>query len=194
MIERDGEMSVADRSDAEVFQLLQQGDSAALGVLYDRYGSSVYRLALKILGKVGDAEDLTHEVFLILWQKGGYNPQRGSLLTFLLLLTRSRSINRLQRSQIQRRAVDRLERSLAYRSETPGLEAISLAETTDRVQDALQQLPSAQREILELSYYRGLSQSEIAEQIEIPLGTVKSRARQGLLKLRQLLSDLVDER
>jgi RNA polymerase sigma-70 factor, ECF subfamily len=187
-----GEMKLTEQPDAEVFEHLRQGDSTALGVLYDRYHTPVYRLALRMLGKPSDAEDLTHEVFLLLWQKAAYDPCRGTLLGFLLLLTRSRSINRLRRTQMQNRVTQHLGQGLPAAIETPLLEEISLEETSTLVREALQLIPETQQKILEMTYYDGLSQREIADQLNLPLGTVKSRARQGLLKLKKLLSEWVN--
>jgi RNA polymerase sigma-70 factor (ECF subfamily) len=185
-------MKLTEQSDAEVFEHLRRGNSSALGVLYDRYRTPVYRLALRILGKASDAEDLTHEVFLVLWQKAAYDPERGSLLGFLLMMTRSRSINRLRRTQLHQRVTQQLGQGLPATIETPLLEEISLEETSILVREALQSIPETQQQILEMTYYDGLTQSEIADQLNLPLGTVKSRARQGLLKLKKLLSEWVN--
>lgn len=182
----------ANQTDTKVFQALKSGDLSALGVIYDRYGEAVYRLALRILNNVAEAEDLTQEVFLTFWHSSTYDPNRGSMLVFLMTLTRSRAINRLHQSQSQQQLLQRFYRSLPPNSSNPLMDKASLAEISGHVYQALQRLPENQRQVLEMAYYDGMSQSEITQQLNIPLGTVKTRARQGLLKLRRLLKDLVE--
>ncbi|MEB3295045.1 MAG: sigma-70 family RNA polymerase sigma factor [Synechococcales bacterium] len=140
------------------------------------------------------AADLTQEVFLAMWQKPErYNPDRGTMTVFLSVMTRSRALNRIRSAKSQQSMVERLSRMAMPESvESPGLAQASLEELSDRVRQALQALPEAQRVVLEMAYYEGLSQSDITAQTGIPLGTVKSRSRQGLLKLRELLQDLAE--
>lgn len=181
------------QTDAEVLQSLKAGDLSALTLLYERYGEPVYRLALRILGNVTEAEDLTQEVFLAFWRDLTYDPNRGSLLVFLLTLTRSRAINRLRQARSRQQLYQRWGCNLAPdHSSNSLMDNVSLTELSERVCAALQQLPESQRQVLEMAYYDGLSQSEITQQLKLPLGTVKTRSRQGLLKLRKLLNDLVE--
>lgn len=182
----------ANQTDTKVFQALKSGDLSALGAIYDRYGTAVYRLALRILGNVAEAEDLTQEVFLTFWRSSTYDPNRGSMLVFLMTLTRSRAINRLHQSRSQQQLLQRWGRSLPPESFNPLMDKASLSEISQLIFKALQQLPENQRQVLEMAYYDGMSQSEITQQLNVPLGTVKTRARQGLLKLRRLLKDLVE--
>lgn len=182
----------ANQTDTKVFQALKSGDLSALGAIYDRYGEAVYRLALRIVGNVTEAEDLTQEVFLTFWHSSTYDPNRGSMLVFLMTLTRSRAINRLHQSRSQQQLLQRFGRNLPSDSSNPLMDKASLSEISLRVSEALQRLPENQRQVLEMAYYDGMSQSEITRQLNIPLGTVKTRARQGLLKLRRLLKDLVE--
>lgn len=175
-------------SDRYLVTRLQSGHTEALGSLYDRYSSLVYTLALRLLGTPEEAEDLTQEIFLSLWQRQQYDPNRGRLSSFLVTLTRSRSLDRLRRRGTGHRALQRLqglERS-SSRGETP-LEQVSFQERSQRIRDALTYLSEAERQVLEIAYFEGLSQSQIATRLGIPLGTVKTRSRQGLLKLRQFL-------
>lgn len=181
-----------EQDDSEIMAAVQKGDQVALGILYDRYGAVVYRLALRIIGRSPDAEDLTQEIFLCLSKTTPYDPSRGSLITFLLTLTRSRSLNRLRQNQSQDQRWQRLTQQHPIKTPNLPMETARLAELSQRVSDALQTLPAQQRQVLELAYYDGLSQSEITQQLDIPLGTVKTRSRQGLLKLRNLLKDLVE--
>jgi len=180
-------------SDTELYAQLKKGKQAALGILYDRHSRVVYRLARRILDNEQEAQDLTQEVFLTLWQKQTYDPARGSLSNFLLTLTRSRSLDRLRSRGSNLRFLSRWTREVGEGttvSPTP-LETASFEERSTRVRAALEALPEAQRRALELAYYEGLSQSEIAEHLSTPLGTIKTRSRQGLLRLRTLLKDLV---
>ncbi|WP_310415267.1 sigma-70 family RNA polymerase sigma factor [Chamaesiphon sp. OTE_8_metabat_110] len=183
----------ADKSDLQVLAALRRGDPAALGIVYDRYGKVVYRLALRMLTNPPEAEDLTQEVFLALW-KGvdKYDPDRGTLLVFLLVMTRSRALNRLKQQGSQQNLTHRVGTYLAPTSNNPGMESVTLTELRERMSSALAELPTTQKQVLEMGYYQGKSQSEIARELDLPLGTVKTRSRQALLKLRQSLQDLVD--
>jgi RNA polymerase sigma-70 factor, ECF subfamily len=186
-------MTLTEQPDPVLFAALCDGNLQALDAIYNRYSTPVYRLALRILKSEDEAADLTHEVFLRLWRKLSYDPARGSLLVYLMTMTRSQALNRIRSSKNQRKLAERWGRGTQPLAEgTSMLESMALKETSGQVRSALGQLPSNQRQVLEMAYYDGLSQSEITKQLDIPLGTVKSRSRQGLLKLRKLLKDLVD--
>lgn len=185
-------MSLSNQSEAELLQAMQSGDLSALGVLYDRYGEAVYRLALRILGNVTEAEDLTQEIFLAFMRSDKYDSTRGSIIVFLLTMTRSRAINRLHQKRSQEQLLQRCQRSTPAQTQNNLMDKVSLGEIAETVREALQELPENQQEVLKMAYYDGLSQSEITKKLNIPLGTVKTRSRQGLLKLRKLLKDLVD--
>jgi len=188
------ESKLAGLSDAELWNTLQQGNRDALGALYDRYAGLVYGIALKALSHSEDAEDLTQDIFLKL-SKSSYDPERGSLQTFLAILTRSRSIDRLRSRQRQQSSLQRIKpelQELAQSSSATASETDSLA-YNPHLQQAFSQLSKNQRQVLNLAYREGLSQSEIAQQLDKPLGTVKAWARRGLIKLRKRLqSDLED--
>jgi RNA polymerase sigma-70 factor (ECF subfamily) len=180
----------SDTSDADLFDALRAGHVDALGILYDRYAGLVYALAIKILGNQQEAEDITQEIFLTLSRRGLYDANRGSLSSFLMTMTRSRAIDKLRSRGTQLRALQRLQQGVKG---DPGLaspvEQVSMQERAQRVREALALLPETERQVLEISYYQGLSQSEVAQRLNIPLGTVKTRCRQGLLKLRRFLQD-----
>jgi RNA polymerase sigma-70 factor, ECF subfamily len=178
--------------DIDLYLDIQAGRTKALAVLYDRYGKLVYGLAYRILNNLQEAEDLTQEIFLNFWRKGGYNPDRGSLSSYLIMMTRSRSIDKIRARGSFRKFLDRWRKVMP--TEIPNnnpFEAASQNERSERVQTALGELSDNQRQILELLYYQGLSQREIAERLDLPLGTVKTRSRLGLLKLRQTLEHLI---
>jgi RNA polymerase sigma-70 factor, ECF subfamily len=186
-------MTLTEQPDPVLFAALCDGNLKALDAIYNRYSTPVYRLALRILKSEDEAADLTHEVFLRLWRKLSYDPERGPLLVYLMTMTRSQALNRIRSSKNQRKLAERWGRGTQPLSEGSSmLESMALKETSGQVRSALGQLPSNQRQVLEMAYYDGLSQSEITKRLDIPLGTVKSRSRQGLLKLRKLLKDLVD--
>ncbi|HEY9653542.1 MAG TPA: sigma-70 family RNA polymerase sigma factor [Coleofasciculaceae cyanobacterium] len=181
------------QSDAELFGLLRAGDTTALGILYDRYSSLVYSLALRVLANPQEAEDLTQEVFLTFWRNSNYNPARGSLSSFLTTLTRSRAIDRLRSRGTVLKFLQRWSETMTTETSSPTpFEVASLNQRSHYVRNALAQLPDNQRQVLEMAYYEGLSQSEIARTLNIPLGTVKTWARQGLLTLRRNLKDFIE--
>ncbi len=180
-------------TDAELLQSLRAGEQMPLRLLYDRYSGLVYTIALRILERSEEAEDLTQEVFLTFWKDGKFDPDRASLSTYLGLLTRSRALHRLEQRASRRRSLNHLQQIEWKESKTPTpLELASLAEQHKQVRKALIQLSENQRRVLTLSYYQGLSQAAIAQTLNLPLGTVKTSARQGLLKLRKLLGETID--
>lgn len=186
------EKSSPGQTDAELYQALRAGQTEVLGILYDRHAALVYGLALKTLGTPQEAEDLTQDIFLNFAKSTAFDPRRGSLRTFLAVLTRSRAIDRLRSRSTARSFLER------FRSGSPPetvsrspFEQVFQTEQSQEVQTALAQLPESEQQILRLAYYDGLSQSEIADRLNIPLGTVKTKTRRSLLKLRQTLTDYV---
>ncbi|MEO1095307.1 MAG: sigma-70 family RNA polymerase sigma factor [Cyanobacteria bacterium J06638_28] len=178
-------------TDSVLLAAMEAGQVEALRELYRRYGALVYSLAWRILKTQEEAEDLTQEIFLKLWQKNTYQVERGSVSTYLSLTTRSRAIDRVRSRGAQYRVMQRWD--LAHASLAPTnvpLEQATMGEQSQRVKQALSELSPAEKEILEIAYYEGLSQSQIAKRLELPLGTVKSRSRQALKKLRFKLKDL----
>lgn len=183
-------------SDADLWAALKQGQVDALGILYDRHVGLVYAIALKTLTNVSDAEDLTQDIFIRLAQTN-YDPQRGSLRTFLAVLTRSRSLDRLRAQQRSRTALTRLQASqptdLSDDSAAEISDALQREAQEQQIEAALSELSENQRQVLHLTYQEGLTQAAIAERLGQPLGTVKAWARRGLIKLRQTLHPLVEE-
>ncbi|MEM8543010.1 MAG: sigma-70 family RNA polymerase sigma factor [Cyanobacteria bacterium P01_H01_bin.119] len=175
-------------SDAVLWSALKAGNTEALGALYDRHASLVYGLAIKVLGSAQEAEDLTQDIFLSLVQQSSYNPSRGSLRTYLGIVTRSRAIDLLRSRKTSRNVVDRLKpgASSSTSADAPSDFAFQ-QEQTQMMQQALAELSKEQRQVLHMAYYEGLTQATISERLSLPLGTVKARARRGLLKLRQIL-------
>ncbi len=167
-------------------------DQAALEALYDDTSRMVYGLALRILGDPGAAEEVTLDVYMQMWRKGNsFDPTRGRFSTWLLAVTRSRAIDRRRSFSPDRLGAEPLESIVAKHSALASPEASALlSEECRRVQAALNALTSEQRQVIELAYFAGLSQSEIAQKLGHPLGTVKTRIRNGMIKLRELLEPL----
>ncbi len=177
---------VAHLSDEALLEAVAGSDEAALGELYDRFGRVAYGLALRILRDAALAEDAVQEAFLQVWRAAAsYRPERAKASTWLLTFVHRRAVDLVRREE--RRRADPVAMSEAI---GPG--ADEAADTRSRrqiVQDALQRLPAEQREALELAYYAGLTQSELAERLGQPLGTIKSRMFTGLARLRTLLAE-----
>ena len=167
----------------------QQARSQDLGALYDSCGGPVYRLALRLCRTSQEAEDLTHDVFLRFWQQDRYDPSRGPVLAYLLLLTRSMALNRISQRKNRWELMQRWSQQLFPAAVPTPQEHAEADELARRVRQALEAIPPNQRQVLEMAYYEGLSQSAIGELLKLPLGTVKTRARQGLIRLRALLHD-----
>ncbi|MEL6939982.1 MAG: sigma-70 family RNA polymerase sigma factor [Cyanobacteria bacterium J06598_1] len=176
-------------TDLELFSAIEKQQMKALSVLYDRYGKLVYTISLRVLNNAEEAEDTTQETFLKLWQHSEiYQPNRGPLSSFLVMLTRSRAIDRLRSRKSHHQRLHQWHVTCFPEStHNSPLESATLSERAQLVQIALKQLSAAERQVLEAAYYEGLSQSEIAKHTDIPLGTVKSRSRQALKKLRAAL-------
>ena len=168
---------------------LRAGDMKALEELYDRHSPLLYSLVLRIVGRVSDAEEVLQDTWLQVWRKAeGYDPARGAVGAWLLTLARSRAIDRLRGLGSRRRA----EQATASDPPRPADEAsvpVVQRQLHGRVVEALAALTPQQRDVLELAYFGGLSQSEIAARLDAPLGTVKSWTRQGLTRLRELVPE-----
>ncbi|MEO0431123.1 MAG: sigma-70 family RNA polymerase sigma factor [Cyanobacteria bacterium J06656_5] len=173
-------------SDAALLASLRAGQVESLRVLYQRYGRLVYTLSRRILHSDEEAEEITQDVFLTLWNKDAYQAKRGSLSRYLVVLARSRSIDKLRSQTSHRQRLHKWHLMMADVSPTP-LDVATLDERGECTRQALANLSDNERQVIEIAYYEGLSQSEIAKRLNIPLGTVKSRSRQALRKLRQTL-------
>ena len=176
--------------DETLVRLLVQQDVRALEALYQRYSRPVFSLALKILGDREVVEEVVQEVFLRLWTRAsGYDAQRGKLLSWLLTIAHHRAIDELRRRRSQPET-DGFQEQLAMSEEREADPSASLAHVEERaeVQQALAQLPQAQRKPIEMAYYGGMTQVEIALALSEPLGTIKTRMRLGMQKLRVLLA------
>lgn len=179
-----------DRDQAGLIAAMARGDRAALGALYDLLGRPLYSLAYRVLNDPTEAQDVVQDAFLQLWQKAAdFDPARGSAFTWAATLVRNRAIDRVR---MRRRRAEILEQSAAEiqpatNSEPDSADAAWLREKATAVRAALGALPAEQRSAIELAFFSGLTQQEIAARLSEPLGTIKARIRRGLLKLRDTL-------
>jgi len=175
----------------ELLRRVAVGDRESFEQLYDRYSGAIFSTAYRILNQQEAAEDLLQEVFVQIWEKAAlYDPQRGKPLTWAITLTRNRAIDRLRSSQRRQKLSAEIEREAEladYQTDKSSAEEVSLSEKNRMVHDAVIQLPPDQRRAIELAFFSGLTQTEIAEELHEPLGTVKARIRRGMMKLRDLL-------
>jgi RNA polymerase sigma-70 factor (ECF subfamily) len=180
-------------SDADLAAQLAVGEQWPMEVLYDRYVRLVFSVVLKILHDKERAEDVVQEVFARVWRSADrFQDSRGSFSSWLLAIAHNRAIDELRRQGTQKRQVvlaDEDDARLRSVSDPAGgpAEQAWIAQERTRVRKALQQLPPEQREVIVLAYFGGLTQRDIAAQTNTPLGTVKTRVRLGLQKLRDLL-------
>lgn len=175
---------------AQLITQTAKGDQAAFGLLYDKTSPRIYGLILRVLGDRGSAEEVTLDVFTQVWRDAGrYDAVRGSPSSWLLTLARSRAIDRLRAGMAERKRRAPLETAEALPHEGEDPEQSSVGYERQRlVRDALAELASDQRDAITLAYFSGLSQSEIAAKLGLPLGTVKTRIRLGMIKLRDVLA------
>jgi RNA polymerase sigma-70 factor (ECF subfamily) len=172
---------------------MARGEGDAVAELYDRHARPIYSLALRILGDATEAEDIVQEVFSQAWKQAArYNAARGAVGAWLLTLTRSRAIDRLRAKRARPGDVsdERVADQLVDAGPPADLLVLS-SEQVARVRAALDELPLLQRAAIELAYYEGLTHAEIADRLEQPLGTVKTRIRLAMLKLRDVLAGTV---
>lgn len=167
---------------------LAAGDMDAASDLYDRHAAQIYALALRIVRDDGDAEDVVQEVFSQAWRTADrYERARASVLGWLLMMTRTRALDKVRARQSRPAADVNVSPDSIQGTEVAACDALVAAEDANRVRDALRALPVPQRTALELAYYEGLTQSEIAVKLSEPLGTVKTRIRAALSTLRTTL-------
>jgi len=177
---------LAHLSDEAVVALAARSDDVAFAELYDRYGRVAYGLALRVLRDETLAEDAVQEAFVAIWRGAAhFIPERGKASTWILTLVHRRAVDLVRREN--RRRTEPLEDAAVGDAEGSAEDLAWLRLERERVQAALRQLPDPQREAIELAYYGGYTQSELAERLGQPLGTVKSRTFAGLSRLHELL-------
>ncbi len=173
--------------DRQLMALMQEQPTVAVAALYDRYGSYVFSVALRMVGDRAVAEEITQDVFLNCWRNAGnYDGQRASVITWLLRIAHNRAIDELRSRRNQHR-----KREMTWEQAPPDRLAsereMDAAMVQSEVREALATLPTNQREAVEMLYFGGLSRQEIADKLSAPLGTINTRLRLGMEKLRALL-------
>ncbi len=168
--------------------LIETGDAGAFAVLYDRHSRAAYWLAYRLMGERQAAEDLVQEAFLKVWRvAGSYRVHRGSARTWLLSIIKNRGIDQLRASASRRRIQD-ITQAMAPTSQPSEVFAGTWRSSQrEYLREALRGLPPEQLEVIELAYFSGYTRKEIAELLDLPLGTVKGRVRMGLKKMREYL-------
>ena len=174
-------------SDEALVALVARSSDAALGELYDRYGSTAYGLALRVVRDPALAEDVVQEAFLRVWRSAArFVPERAKASTWIMTFVHRRAVDVVRREERRRgEPLDRADQAATGSTE----EVAWLRFERERVQEALAQLPDQQREAIELAYYGGFTQAQLAERLGQPLGTIKSRVFNGLGRLRELLAE-----
>ena len=180
-------------SDVELLRAIAGGDEQALASLYDRYRLILFSLVLRILHSRDEAEDVLQELFLQVWKRASdFDEARGRPFTWLVTLARSRAIDRLRSLNARERTATEAARAVGPESFSDAVDDAIRAQESVVVRRALAELPEEQRHALMLAYFEGLTQTEIATRLDAPLGTVKTRMRSGMIKLRELLRGKVN--
>lgn len=185
------EQTQRNKEDVSLLERIQRRDEQSLAKLYDRYAALLYTLASRIVSTQEESEDIVQEAFLQVWNKANsYIKDRGTVYSWITTLTRNKAIDRVQskryKQQSKEARLNEVDNTPATQSSNPH-QTVVLKEYQEIVTAAQKKLSSIESKILELSYYGGYSQAEIAQILKMPLGTVKTKMRQGIIKLRQLV-------
>ena len=190
------QVSPLDLTDEHLMQRIQSRESEALGYLHDRYASMLKALIMKVLHNEAESDDMLQEIFVEIWDRASsYSPEKGKALGWIITLSRRRAIDRLRKREAYCRAEERLaEETKRHPNDWVAHveEDIAHAEMREHLQRVLAGLPDAQRQAIELAYYKGMSQREIAAHTGIPLGTIKTRLELGLKKISEALKGFED--
>lgn len=180
-------------AEAELMTRVAARDQQAFTELTEKYSALIFSTAFKVLNHYEDTEDIMNEVLATIWKKADtYHPKKGSLVTWICTTTRNRSIDRVRSVQRRCALYDRFEEKVegdAPEYSLTGREALYLSDARTFLQSAVVALSPEQREVIELAYFEGLTQKQISERIDSPLGTVKARIRRGVERLRVSLND-----
>ena len=177
-------------ADSELFARVAAGDTEAFATFYDRHSGLLFAVALKVLGDGHDAEDVLQEAAVLLWERAPqYDPQLGNPVSWAVTLTRNKAIDRLRslRRRFELTESASREPQVEPPRESAAIREINAAEDSQAVQRALTALPTEQRRAIELAFFGGLTQQEVAARLQQPLGTIKARIRRGMIALRNLL-------
>lgn len=183
-------------AEAELMSRVAARDHKAFDELSEKYSALIFSTAFKVLNHYEDTEDVMSEVLATIWKKAGtYHPKKGSLVTWICTTARNRSIDRVRSVQRRSALYGRFEEKIegdVPEARTTGCEALYLSDARQVLQTAVVALSPEQREVIELAYFEGLTQKQIAERIDSPLGTVKARIRRGVERLRVSINEKLD--
>ncbi len=173
-------------ADEDLISLTDGGDTQALAALYDRHARAAYSLAYRVMGERQAAEDVVQEAFLKVWRAAGsFRVERASVRTWILSIVHNRGIDELRSTASRRRTQDRVETQTSASQPSEAFAETWRNSQREQVREALRGLPPEQLKVLELAYFSGYTHMEIAELLDLPLGTVKGRMRLGLKKIRE---------
>jgi len=180
------------KAEVALLRRVAQGDRRSFEELYDRFSGALFSVAYRVLNNQEAAEDVLQDVFINIWEKSPlYDPTRGKPITWAVMMTRNKAIDRLRSTQRRNRLQDALQseaETFDQFDDRSSFDAAISGETNKLVRDAIQTLPKDQREAIELAFFSSLTHVEIAERLNEPLGTIKARIRRGMMKLRDLFS------
>lgn len=188
--ERDDGFSAEDAvlSREDLLARIASGDRAAFAELYDQVAPRIFGLIRRVLVDQAQSEEVTQEVFLEIWQTADrYSPAKGSALTWMLTMSHRRAVDRIRASQAGRDRAMKIGMRDYEREFDSVSESVEITMENERVKSAMQSLTDLQREAITLAYYRGLTHSEVADYLHIPIGTVKTRLRDGMIRLRDAM-------
>jgi RNA polymerase sigma-70 factor (ECF subfamily) len=188
------DLNVAVERDIELLHRIGAKDRDAFGEFYDLYSTLMFSIAVKILNDTSEAEDVLQETFVQIWNKAGkFDPKLGKASSWAAILIRNKAIDRIRASQRRTRLAEEAgaQNVIASEANDSANEAVHGREKTRIIQSAIVELPAEQRRAIELAYFSGLTQNEISEKLQQPLGTIKARIRRGLLKLRDQLEGVL---
>ena len=190
-----GENSIDQEVEIELLRRVGDGDRKSFEDLYDRFSGVLFSAALQILNDQREAEDVLQDVFIQIWDKAKlYNSARGKPLTWAMTLTRNKAIDRLRSAQRRYRLQDQVERETKVINQVimkDSAEEVDALEKGRIIRSAVLQLSKEQREAIELAFFAGLTQNEIAQELKQPLGTVKARIRRGMLRLKEIIASRI---
>lgn len=173
-------------ADEDLMACVEAGETGAFAVLYDRHSRAAYSLAYRMMGERQAAEDLIQDAFLKIWRSASaYQSERGSVRTWMLSIVHNRGVDQIRSSASRRRTQDRVEASAEKAQPSEAFAETWRNSRRQQVREALENLPADQLRVLELAYFSGYTHVEIAELLDVPLGTVKGRMRLGLKKVRE---------
>lgn len=179
-------------AEIELLKRIGQGDRLSFEELYDRFSGPLFSAAYRVLNNQVTVEEVLQDVFLQIWEKAPlYNPAIGKPLTWAMTLTRNKAIDRLRSMQRRIRLQENAQReaeNLERFDDRSSFDAVASTETCKLVREAMEKLSQDQRQVIELAFFSSMTHTEIAEHLSVPLGTIKTRIRRGLMKLRDVIS------